>query len=281
MSSAPLTEQELSHYRSYIGRRLVETDSVAPEVIGRIAAALDEPWAGGDAALPPLWHYGLFLPDTPTAALGPDGHPPRGAFMPDVRLPRRMFAGSDMRFLAPLRAAVPALRTSEVSAVDLRRGKSGELVFVKVKSEVVQRDTLCIEEEQTIVYRDAGASVPAVVPLPERAAAAPGDWLPTSVELFRYSAVSFNTHRIHYDLPYVTTVEGYPGLVVQGPLIATRLAALAAKTAGALLSFRFRAEAPLFVGQPVRLTATIEGRDCRVAAQRCDGVTAMTAVATF
>lgn len=281
MSHAPITEQELSRYRSHIGRRMVETDTVAPEVIDRIAATLDRPWPGGDAALPPLWHYGLFLPTTPTAALGPDGHPPRGDFMPDVRLPRRMFAGSDMRFLAPLRAGMPATRTSEVSAVDLRSGKSGELVFVRVKSHVVQQDALCIEEEQTIVYRGEGARQPAVVPLPERTAVAPGDWLPTSVEMFRYSAVTFNTHRIHYDLPYVTGVEGYPGLVVQGPLIATRLCALAETTVGPLRSFRFRAEAALFVDQPVRLTATVDGRECRVAAERCDGVTAMKATATF
>jgi 3-methylfumaryl-CoA hydratase len=228
-----------------------------------------------------MWHYGLFLATTPTDALDTDGHSPRGGFLPDVRLPRRMFAGSSIVFHAPLKAKQPATKMSEVAAVDLRTGKSGQLLFVRVKIAITQEASLCVEEEQTLVYRDLGAPQAAITPLADRAAPAPGDWRPDPVELFRFSAITFNSHRIHFDAPYVTGVEGYPGLVVHGPLIAMRLCALAEATAGALRSFSFRAEAPLFVDQPVRLTASVQGRECHAIAERCDGVTAMKSVATF
>jgi 3-methylfumaryl-CoA hydratase len=278
-----IAEQELVSYRVHVGRRLEEKDGVAPEVVSRFAAALDQGWPGGGAELPPMWHYGLFLNQVPTARLGPDGHPPRGDFMPPVRLPRRMFAGARVDFRAPLVAGLEATKVSEIASVDHRQGKSGDLVFVRVKASVLQRDRLCLEEEQTIVYRGDGPRTLAVTPRPAPPAtstAAVENWTPGSVELFRFSAVMFNAHRIHYDLPYVTEIEGYPGLVVHGPLTALRLCALAVRVLGPLKRFQFRGEAPLFAGQPVRLIAAEpSGTECHLVAERCDGAAAMTATA--
>jgi 3-methylfumaryl-CoA hydratase len=280
--SSSISEQELASYRAHLGRRLEEKDSVAPEVMSRFAAALDQDWPGDGAELPPMWHYGLFLSQIPTARLGPDGHPPRGDFMPPVRLPRRMFAGARVDFHAPLVAGLEATKLSEIASVDDRQGKSGDLVFVRVKASVLQRDRLCLEEEQTIVYRGDGPLTPAVTPRPAPPAPSTGsveNWTPGSVELFRFSAVMFNAHRIHYDLPYVTEIEGYPALVVHGPLTALRLCALAVRALGPLKGFQFRGEAPLFAGQPVRLIAQPAGAECRLVAERCDGAAAMTATA--
>jgi len=278
-----IDEQELASYRAHIGRRMEEKDSVSPEVVSRFAAALDQDWPGGDAELPPMWHYGLFLNQVPTVRLGPDGHPPRGDFMPPVRLPRRMFAGARVDFRTSLIAGLEARKVSEVASVDYRQGKSGGLVFVRVKASVHQHNRLCLEEEQTIVYRGDGPRIPAVTPRPAPPASSIGSaesWTPGSVELFRFSAVMFNAHRIHYDLPYVTEVEGYPGLVVHGPLTALRLCALAVRVLGPLKAFQFRGEAPLFAGQPVRLIAETSGTECRLVAERCDGAAAMTGYAT-
>jgi 3-methylfumaryl-CoA hydratase len=282
LSNESIDEQELASYRAYVGRRLEEKDSVSPEVVGRFAAALDDDWPGPGAELPPMWHYGLFLNQTPTARLGPDGHPPRGDFMPPVKLPRRMFAGARLNFYAPLVSGQEASKVSELASVDHRQGKSGALVFVRVKASVLQSDRLCIEEEQTIVYRGDGPRTPAVMPQTapvESNGASTETWTPSSVELFRFSAVMFNAHRIHYDLPYATDVEGYPALVVHGPLTAVRLCGFAARLLGRLREFQFRGEAPLFVAQPVRLVGKPAGGQCHLTAERCDGATAMSATA--
>jgi 3-methylfumaryl-CoA hydratase len=231
--------------------------------------------------LPPLWHYGLFLGMTPTALLGEDGHPPRGGFMPPVKLPRRMFAGSALRFEAPLICGEEASKVSEITSVDLRRGKSGDLVFVGVRVAITQGGQTCIQEQQTIVYRsDLRPSAPADLPA-DRLGHEKAHWLPSTTELFRFSALTFNAHRIRYDLPYAQDKEGYPGLVVHGPLTALRLCAQAEQAVGALKTFSFRAEAPLFAGLPVAFTKAIDGTTCQVAALRWDGVTAMTAMAEF
>jgi len=277
-----LSQDEIESYRAYVGRRMQERDTVSPRAVRRFAAALDQEWALANGELPPMWHWSWFLNQTPTARLGADGHPPRGDFMPPVKLPRRMFAGAAMNFHAPLRAGVEATRVSEIASVDYRQGKSGGLVFVRVKAAMSQHAKLCIEEEQTIVYRGDGPRLPPIVPR-AFAPASNGEttevWTPSSVELFRFSAVTFNAHRIHYDLPYAADIEGYPGLVVHGPLTACRLCHFAARVAGPLTAFQFRGEAPLFAGQPVRLVATRDGTECQVKAIRCDGAVTMSAVA--
>lgn len=278
MSLPPIRESEVEEYRSYVGRSLTETDAVDRRVAQAFAATLDAELPA--THLPLLWHYGLFLPFVSTTLLDTDGHPRRGDFLPPVRLPRRMFAGSTLKFHSPLSIGSPATRRSRIASVDHRRGKSGDLVFVRVAAIVSQQGAPSFEEEQTIVYRPGG-SAPPVVPA-SRTEAASGQttqsWLPTTTELFRFSAATFNAHRIHYDLPYATQVEGYPGLVVHGPLIAMRLCAFAETVAGgSLASFSFRGEAPSFVGQEVRLIGERDGRNITVRAERADGVTAMIA----
>ena len=283
MADGQISAAEIEEYRKYIGRSMSETDTVGAHAAAIMAATLDRPNTGNE--LPPMWHFGLFLTSVPTSKLGHDGHARRGEFMPPVRLPRRMFAGSDIRFRRPLKIAQAVTRASRIASVEHRRGKSGDLVFVQVSMTISQADTVCIEEDQTIVYRGVGARTPPVVAAP-RAALQPGetsqDWTPTSVELFRYSAAIFNAHRIHFDLPYVTNEEGYPGLIVTGPLTATRLCDFAGKIAGRNVArFSFRGEAPLFVDQPIRLVGRMNSAQCVVRAERADGVTAMSATAVF
>jgi 3-methylfumaryl-CoA hydratase len=275
------TEAQIAEWRGTIGRRHQASDFVLPDAMARFAATLDWPAPRAGESLPGLWHYGLFLDTTPTSQLGPDGHPPRGGFMPPITLPSRMFAGARLNFVGPLVCGKPAQRTMEIASVDHREGKSGDLILVGVRVTVSQDAGVCVEEEQTIVYRGgSGSSQP--MPLPRMAADAPApDWTPSTRELFRYSAMTFNTHRIHYDLRYTQEEEGYPSLVVHGPLIATRLCGEGERAAGPLKTFQFRAEAPLFVDLPVTFERTIEGRTIRIAAKRCDGVTAMSATATF
>ncbi len=272
---------DIEAYKAFVGRELRETDVVGAHVAERYAATLDRPHSG--PALPPMWHYGLFLTHVPTPALGGDGHPPRGAFLPPVSLPRRMFAGSDITFLRPLTIGKAVERLSRIASVDHRRGKAGDLVFVRVAMVLTQGGAPCIEEEQTIVYRAAGTRVPPVVVVPRTPLAAgevTEDWLPTPVELFRFSSVTFNAHRIHYDRPYAMEEEGYPGLVVHGPLIATRLCDFAGRVAGRPLArFTFRGEAPAFVDQPLRLVGRVNGDNCVIRIERADGITSMSATA--
>lgn len=276
-----VTDSELELYRTWIGRKAIMHDAVSPDVIGRFAAAIDRPMPA-DGTVPPMWHYGLFLNDVATAQLGSDGHPPRGGAMPPVRLPRRMFAGSEMTFHAPIRIGIAATCVSEVVSVDRRKGSRGDLVLVRVADTVSQDGAPCIEEVRTIVYLDAGQPVPPVVP-DASLSSGPHDeiWTPDSVALFRFSAVTFNAHRIHYDRPYAQDVEGYPDLVVHGPFTAVRLCDFAGRLKEKpLRSFSFRGEAATFCGQPVKLSLVENGDSFRIAAIRCDGKTAMSSKAS-
>ena len=236
---------------AWIGRCETVTDVLAPRPARALAALLDRDcpsWPGDELPAPAHWLY--FLAATPQSALGADGHERRGGFLPPVSLPRRMWAGSRIEFHRPLRIGEEASRTSRIADVTSRQGSSGALVFVRVSHEIHDRDGLALAEEQDIVYRDApqpGASAAAQTPAPAEAA-----WkreiVPDPVLLFRYSALTYNAHRIHYDRPYATQVEHYPGLVVQGPLIATLLLDLLYRSVGQapLRRFSFRAVSALF-----------------------------------
>ena len=224
--------------------------------------------AGGN--MPPLPHWAFFLPEPEDREIGPDGHPQRGGFLPAITLPRRMFAAADIRFEAPLLPGAVAEQVSTIAEVNHKSGKSGDLVFVEVDRTIVQDGTVRIRERQSYVYRAMGE--PTAMPVATGEPVEGEIWFPQPVNLFRFSAVTFNGHRIHYDLPYAQSEEGYPALVVHGPFAATRLAALA-KRRGTLARFAFRAQAPLFQGQPIVLQAG-EGE---VRAIRCDGATAMIA----
>lgn len=192
-----------------------------------------------------------------------------------------MFAGSEVTFLAPLKIGIPASCISEIVSVDRRKGSRGDLILVRVSDDIGQDGRSCIKETRTIVYLDAGSPVPPVQ-ADDGLEANSGDevWTPESVALFRFSAVTFNAHRIHYDRPYARDVEGYPDLVVHGPFSAVRLCDFARRLKAARLrTFSFRGEAPAFCGQPITLSLIEDGQTFRVAARRCDGKTAMSASA--
>ena len=215
--------------KEWIGKSETVTDTATATPYAALSATLDRaverPAAG--TALPALWHWLYFLPLHRQSEIGPDGHAKRGGFLPPVPLPRRMWAGSQFEFHQPLRIGDALTRTSTIADVTEKSGRTGPLVFVKVRHEIRRNDEarIALTEFHDIVYREL-AKPDDVVPLPKAApekAAWEKQWTPDDVLLFRYSALTFNGHRIHYDRRYVTTVEGYPGLIVHGPLIATLL----------------------------------------------------------
>jgi 3-methylfumaryl-CoA hydratase len=245
--------------------------------------------------VPPLWHWLYFLPLAVRSEIGPDGHPKRGGFLPPVPLPRRMFAGGRFTFHRPVRVGEIIRRDSRILDVTPKEGASGPLVFVTVRHEIVSGSEVAVTEEQDIVYRDAGAPARPAAASPARAASAapaagapsPGATWNTSVTadevlLFRYSALTFNGHRIHYDRPYATGVEGYPGLVVHGPLIATLLLELVRNSAPAatVREFSFRAKRPLFDNSPFNVCGTTQDNgSVKLWAADGEGNTAMDATA--
>jgi 3-methylfumaryl-CoA hydratase len=275
-----------SPYAPWIGTSETVEDSLGYAAARGVAAMLDQdPGAfGTGSALPPLWHWFYFLARVPQSRLGLDGHPQKGGFMPPIDLPRRMFAGARLQFLKPLVLGTPARREAVIRAVSEKAGKTGRLAFVTVGYTYMQGDEVCVEEEQDIVYREPGAAVPAPVPV-QLPPVPDGAWVQTVIPdtrlLFRFSALTFNAHRIHYDRPYAMAEEGYPGLVVHGPLTAILLLELARRNAGRpVKAFEFRGQAPLFDLAPFRLVGIPDGSGkVRLEAHGPDGRTAMTASA--
>ncbi len=272
-------------YADWIGNTETVEDEIALAPALGVAALLDdsETVLAAGAPLPPVWHWFYFLPKVAQSNLGPDGHPRRGGFMPPIELPRRMFAGARMRFVSPLVIGKPASRAAEIRKVSEKSGRSGKLAFVTVGYTIRQDGAVCIEEEQDIVYREPGAKVPAPVPA-ELPPVPEGSWTRTITPdprlLFRFSAVTFNAHRIHYDRRYAMEEEGYPGLVVHGPLTAILLMELVRHNAGRpAAAFEFRGRAPLFDLAPFRVAATPDDGAVKLEAHGPDGKTAMTATA--
>ncbi|MGH6947547.1 MAG: FAS1-like dehydratase domain-containing protein [Kiloniellales bacterium] len=245
---------------AWIGRSESQEDILELARTWALQATLDDSGPGlrsGDP-LPPLWHWVYFWQPAPTASLGPDGHAARGGFLPPIALPRRMWAGSRFRFEKPLLLGAKATRRSTVASVEEKDGRSGRLAFVTVRHEFSDEAGGRVLEEHDIVYRSApvqGAPSIAPEPAPPEAYAAPWhrELVPDALLLFRYSALTFNGHRIHYDLAYVREVEGYSGLIVHGPLIATLMAELVRRERprGVASRFAFRVRAPLFAGDRV------------------------------
>lgn len=276
-----------SAYDDWIGRAESVEDRIAPAAAAAMAATLNrEPTStAGDGALPHLWHWIYFLDRPRTDELGSDGHVERGRFLPPVDLPRRMWGGSRLAFHRPLRLGEAATRTSRIADVVEKQGRSGALVIVTVEHTISGEDGRAITEEQDVVYRGepkqqatAGSGKADAT-----SEAPPHEWsrelTANPVLLFRYSALTFNSHRIHFDQPYATQVEGYPGLVVHGPLVATLLMEeLAARypervAAGA----HVRAMRPLFHGTPFRLQGRLadDGRRAELWCLDADGATTM------
>lgn len=246
-----MTSENLS---AWVGRSEISHDRLTHNLVKRIAATLSEPAPGPGDALPLLWHWAFFQDPVEEAGLGSDGHPARGGFLPPADNRNRMWAGSRLEFLHPLKVEAQVSRRSTILKVEEKHGRTGSLLFVTVKHEYVQDGRNALIEEHDIVYRE-----PTPPKLGGTDAAPAGDWQevvePNATLLFRYSAVTFNGHRIHYDWPYVTETEGYPGLVVHGPLIATlNLRAFQrANPAARIRRFAFRGLRPLISPTPFEL----------------------------
>lgn len=245
--------------RDWIGNGERCEDDLAPALADRIAATFGAPRPEPGQALPHLWHWAFFQIPVDAEGLGTDGHPARGGFLPPAHGRNRMWAGGRLWFHAPLRVGEPAVRESEITDIQEKQGRSGALLFVTVRHRYRQAAAVAVEEEQDIVYREPSAPRLSLDrPMPDP------DWsetiTPDPTLLFRYSAVTFNSHRIHYDWPYVTDAEGYPGLVVHGPLIATTLLhAFARAHPGARIdTFAFRGLRPLIAPAPFTARGVIE-----------------------
>lgn len=267
-----MTSEDVALWQTWCGKPEWREEVLhAPDVL-RLAEALA--WDAEALGWPPLGHLALFLP--PPRPRGPDGHPARGGFFPPVSLPRRMFASADYRFHRPLIAGAPAMQMRVLESLTPKQGSSGPLLLGQVRIEIWQEGEKALEEVQTIVWRDDGPGL--AMPLPAPASPPPaGDALftPGPVQLFLFSSATANAHRIHYDLPYASGEEHYPGLVVHGPLVAAQLLGLWERRHGPARRFAFRAMAPLFAGQPIALRAGDDG----LQALRCDGTLAMSATA--
>lgn len=265
----------------WVGRCETAEEVIAPQPVARLIATLGRdgpPPAAGDA-LPPLWHWLYFLEATPRGQLADDGHARRGGFLPPSDLPRRMWAGGRLTFHKPLRIGEAARRESEIISITPKRGRSGELLFVTLRHVISGEAGAAITEEQDIVYREApsGAAPPGEQP--------PGDALwrrdftADPALLLRFSCLTFNAHRIHYDRDYAVHTEGYGGLVVHGPLIALLLLDLLRDEAPGrdLAGFDYQALAPLFDTAPFTLAGTHQ----TLWAERPDGTLAMRGTTTF
>jgi 3-methylfumaryl-CoA hydratase len=252
-------------FDAWVGRTEEAEDVITPRLTRRMAVTLDAASAGQTdftegAPLPPLWYWMGWAPEAPMSGLGTDGHPERGGFLPPVPLERRMWAGGRVRFVAPLRIGAVLRRRSEILKVAEKTGTTGRMVFVTVKHDIHLPEGLAISEEQDIVYV---AMPDRFIPPPPVAAPDAALWeerVPIdTVRLFRYSALTFNAHRIHYDLDYAQQVEKYPGLVVHGPLQAILLMEAARRHRGAEpRSYRYRGVRPLFHTDALRLLAQPE-----------------------
>ena len=268
---------DLDHFKTWIGREETTADVLTAGLVDKFRATLG---LAGDGA-PRLIHFCLAVPATPAEGVGPDGHIKRGGFLPPVPLPRRMWAGGAVTFHGDLTVGDAIQRTSRIADVNIKHGRTGTLCFVDVDHRITANGRLAVEERHNIVYREADAATKAAAePAPRGEHTRVID--PTPVLLFRYSALTFNGHRIHYDYPYTTQEEGYPGLVVHGPLQATLLLHFAAGIAGAPpKQFTLRGQSPLFANTPFVLHAKRDGDAMTLWTARENGPPAMTAEARW
>jgi 3-methylfumaryl-CoA hydratase len=276
---------DLNHLRTWIGKSRAEDDLILARHARLMAATVD--YAGADRIrdgerLPPLWHWIFFLEGLPPSELGRDGHPARGGFLPPVPLSNRMWAGGRLSFKAPVRIGSPVRKESSILKVDHKQGRSGELVFVTVLHELKsERGQLLIREEHDIVYKDPtpparGTAASTALPSAQHQKTV----TPTSTMLFRYSALTFNGHRIHYDVDYCREVEGYDNLVIHGPLNATLLANYAEEVTGKeLREFRYRALNPALLGVSLKLGANVDTKEVKLHVALPDGRISMEAEA--
>ena len=277
---------DIDGLRQWIGRKMEHTERVSAAWCNRLALTLDRDanLEDGDP-LPPLWHFITHQPLIATSELDIDGHAKRGEFLPPVGLPRRMWAGSRFTFHGDIHLGDEVTKVSTVDGIEMKQGRSGALCFVSVNHTLSVAGEVRITEVQDLVFREAptnGSSLSKAASAESKEAQFGRVVKPSEILLFRYSALTFNSHRIHYDREYTTGVEGYPGLIVHGPLTATLLADLAIDETGERLSsFSFRGSAPLFDTAEFEISGSREGSDVELWASTADGSVAMTAFATL
>lgn len=276
---------DIDHLRTWIGREEIKSETVSPALVERFNATFGrtgDTVAGAPA--PVMIHLCLAPPAAPIDQLGPDGHPARGGFLPPVPLARRMWAGGSFAFMDDIRIGETVTRRSTIRDVTVKQGRTGTLCFVTVDHRIESDARLPLTERQDIVYRDLDApGAPAKAappPAPEGTHRVTVD--PTAPLLFRYSALTFNGHRIHYDAPYTREVEGYPGLIVHGPLQASQLVHLAERVGGRVpKTFDFRSLSTIFDTGPYTLNATEDGEALKLWTAQSGGPVAMEACATW
>lgn len=275
---------DIAYLQQWIGKTQTDRDVLAPRQARLMAATLDIPQFDlvDGTALRPLWHWIYFHHGEPPSALGRDGHPARGGFLPPVPLSNRMWAGGDVEFIASVPLGAEVEKRSSIISVERKLGRSGELVFVRVLHELTHAGETVIKEYHDIVYKEASKSASMLaaldMPLPEQVRAL----TPDSTMLFRYSALTFNGHRIHYDADYCREVEGYTNLVIHGPLIATLLAGFAEDLGlRPLKRFRYRGMQPSLLGNELKLNAASDGGSLLVWASLPNDAVAMRAEASF
>ena len=267
-------------YETYIGNEFRQSDVITPALVERYRAVIGN--EGRAADLPIGLHWCLCLPKAPMADLGIDGHPKTGGFLPKSELPRRMWASSDVHFLKPLITNATIERVSKIQSVKAKSGRSGELLFVNVEHATKNDGQDSIREVQTIVYRDAST---AKGEFPKASDYDLSDWeytesiTPNETLLFRFSALTFNTHRIHYDVPYATGEEGYPALVVHGPLMASLLLRFATQLLKnkSINRFKFRGLSPAYCNETLNLVANRNENGLELAIIGSDGRSVMSA----
>ena len=284
---------DIAHLKTWIGKTESRSERLAPFPANALSATLDrdDPEFVDGTDLPPMWHLIYCLTAAKIAKLGYDGHPAKGGFLPPVPLPRRMWAGGRFTFNHALKIGQKVTRTARILDVAHKAGRTGSLVFVTARFDFSDEQGLAMSEERDIVYREPqGTGEPGSDPktAPKQAPANPA-WErvlhPDPVLLFRYSALTFNGHRIHYDQPFATNQEGYPGLIVHGPLLATLLVDLVRRErpGATIKTFTFRAVAPLFDTNDFAVCGTPSpgGKSVELWARSHDGVLAMEATATL
>lgn len=283
-----MADIDIDYLRQWIGREERASETVIPSLVARFNATFDHEYDLSAEVAPLMLHLCLAQPAAPTTKLGPDGHPARGSFLPPVPLPRRMWAGGALEFHGDIRVGETVTRRSIIRNVAAKAGKTGLLCFVTVDHEVTSDGRAALVERQDIVYRGAGpVQLPDAAKLESPPAPAPKGKhcrmvTPSSSLLFRYSALTFNGHRIHYDTPYARDVEGYPGLIVHGPLQSTMLAHFAESIRGRRPArFSFRSLTPLFDTADFILNATPEGEALKLWTARGGGPVAMEARAEW
>ncbi|MEI7816297.1 MAG: MaoC family dehydratase N-terminal domain-containing protein [Desulfuromonadales bacterium] len=271
---------------TWIGKTQTDEDLISVRHSNLMAATVD--FLQGNICdgenLPPLWHWIYFLTGVHANELGPDGHPARGGFMPPVPLPNRMWAGGRVTFMSPVIIGSIVRKESSILKIDYKQGRSGDLVFVTVLHEVKsQQGDLLIREEQDIVYKEStptkqGGSTPATMPVAQFTTT----YTPDSTMLFRYSSLTFNGHRIHYDVDYCRNTEGYQNLVIHGPLNATMMAGFAEEISGTkLATFCYQGLSPALLGDSITMHASINERTINLWATLDNGTICMKAEAAL